>query len=169
MFYISLPVMAAIEMKRTLVSAFSIVDSIHFSKQCLIFIRSFIQEVSIAYPLCPELCCAQSLSRIHLFVTPWTVACQATLSLGFSRQKYWSGLPCPFPGDLLNLGIEPRSLELQADSLPSEPPGKPKKEYWEQVAYPFLTQESNRDLLHCAWILHQLSYQESPHSALGTR
>ena len=46
---------------------------------------------------------------------------------GFSRQEYWSGLPCPPPGDLPNPGIEPRSLTLQADSLPSEPLGKPKK------------------------------------------
>ena len=57
MFYIPLPVMAPIEMKWNLVSAFSIVDSIHFTKQCLILINSFIQEVSIAYPLCPVLCC----------------------------------------------------------------------------------------------------------------
>ena len=46
--------------------------------------------------------------------------------LGFSRQEYWSGLPCPPPGDLPNPGIEPRSPTLQADSSPSEPPGKPK-------------------------------------------
>ena len=44
--------------------------------------------------------------------------------MGFTRQKYWRGLPCPPPGDLLNPGIEPRSLTVQADSLPSEPPGK---------------------------------------------
>ena len=44
---------------------------------------------------------------------------------GFSRQEYWSGLSCPTPGDLTNPGIEPRSPALQADSLPSEPPGKP--------------------------------------------
>ena len=44
---------------------------------------------------------------------------------GFSRQEYWSGLPCPPPGDLLNLGNEPRSPALWEDSLPSEPPGKP--------------------------------------------
>ena len=49
---------------------------------------------------------------------------QAPLSMGFSRQKYWSGLPCPPPGDLPNPGIEPRSPALQVDSLPSEPPGK---------------------------------------------
>ena len=59
-----------------------------------------------------------------LFATLWTVACQPPLSIGFSRQEYWSGLPCPPLGDLLNPGIEPRSSELQVDSLPSEPPGK---------------------------------------------
>ena len=48
--------------------------------------------------------------------TPWTVACQATLSMGFSRQEYWSGLPFPSPGDLPDLGIEPGSPALQADS-----------------------------------------------------
>ena len=47
----------------------------------------------------------------------WIVACQAPLSLGFSRQEYWSGLPFPSPGDLPNPGIEPRSPALQADSL----------------------------------------------------
>ena len=52
--------------------------------------------------------------------TPWTVVCQAPLSLGFSRQEYWSGLPFPSPRDLPNSGIEPRSPALQADSLPTE-------------------------------------------------
>ena len=56
---------------------------------------------------------------------PWTVASQAPLSLGFSRQEYWSGLPCPPPGDLPDPGTKPGSPALQADSLPSEPPGKP--------------------------------------------
>ena len=65
------------------------------------------------------------LSHIWLFVTPWTVAHQAPLSMEFSRQEYWSVLPCPSPGDLPNPGIEPRSPELRADSLPAEPPGKP--------------------------------------------
>ena len=59
-------------------------------------------------------------------VTPWTAAHQAPPSMGFSRQEYWSGLPFPPPGDLPNPGTEPRSPALQADSLPSEPPGKPK-------------------------------------------
>ena len=67
-----------------------------------------------------------SLSHVRLSVTPWTVAHQAPPSLGFSGQKSWSGLPCLPPGDLPNLGIEPRSPTLQADSLLSETPGKPK-------------------------------------------
>ena len=54
----------------------------------------------------------KSLSRVRLFATPWTVAYQAPLSTGFSRQEYWSGLPFPSPGDLPNPGIEPRSPAL---------------------------------------------------------
>ena len=65
------------------------------------------------------------LSHVRLFATPWTVACQAPLSMGFSRQEYWSGLPFPSPGDLPNPGIEPGFPALQADALSSEPPGKP--------------------------------------------
>ena len=53
-------------------------------------------------------------------VTPWTVACQTPLSVGFSRQEYWSGLSFPCPGDLPDLGIEPGSPALQADSLLTE-------------------------------------------------
>ena len=66
----------------------------------------------------------KSLSRVQLFATLWTVAYQAPLSVGFSRQEYWSGLPFPSPGDLPNPGIEPGSPALQADALPSKPPGK---------------------------------------------
>ena len=62
---------------------------------------------------------------IQLFATPKTVALQAPLSMGFSRQEYWSGVPFPSPGDLPNPGIKPRSPTLQADSLLSEPRGKP--------------------------------------------
>ena len=58
-------------------------------------------------------------------MTPWSVARQAPLSMGFSRLEYWDGLPCPPPGDLPNPGIDPRSPVLQADSLPFELPGKP--------------------------------------------
>ena len=67
----------------------------------------------------------KSLSRVQLFVIPWVVAYQAPLSMGFSRQGYWSGLPFPSPGDLPDPGIEPGSPVLQADALPSEPLGKP--------------------------------------------
>ena len=54
----------------------------------------------------------KSLSRVQLFVTPWTVAYQASLSMGFSRQEYWSGLPFPYPEDLPSPGIEPGSPTL---------------------------------------------------------
>ena len=63
------------------------------------------------------------LSRVRLFETPWTVACQAPPSKGFARQEYWSAMPFPSPGDLPNPGIKPKSPALQADTLPSEPPG----------------------------------------------
>ena len=71
-------------------------------------------SVSEVVQSCPALC------------NPWTVAHQAPPSMGFSRQEYWSGLPFPSPGDLPNPGIKPRPPALQADSLPAEPPGKPK-------------------------------------------
>ena len=71
------------------------------------------------------LCCMfyvrSSLSHIQLFATPWTVAHQAPLSMGFLRQEYWSGLPVLSPGDFPDPGIETGSPTSQADSLPSEP------------------------------------------------
>ena len=66
----------------------------------------------------------KSLSRVRLLATPWTVAYQDPLSMGFSRQEYWSGLPFPSPGDLPDPGIELGSPALQADTLPSGPSGK---------------------------------------------
>ena len=72
--------------------------------------------------------CLQSLSCVQLFVTLWTVALQAPLSMGLSRQEYWTGLPFLPPGDLPKPGIElmsSMSLTLQAESLPTEPSGKP--------------------------------------------
>ena len=63
-------------------------------------------------------------SHIQLFATLWTVALQAPLSMRFSRQEYWNGLPFPSPGDLPDPGIKPRSPTLEADALTSEPPGK---------------------------------------------
>ena len=65
----------------------------------------------------------QSFSHVRLFATHWSVAHQAPLSMEFSRQEYWSGLPFPTPGDLSYPGIKPRPPTLQAYSLPSEPPG----------------------------------------------
>ena len=92
---------------------------IFFSVSCVFCLFSFVR-VSVSVPHC-----AYSLSRVRLFSTTWTVARQAPLSMGFSWQEYWSGLPCPPPGDLPNPGSDPRSPTLQADSLPSEAPGKP--------------------------------------------
>ena len=62
----------------------------------------------------------KSLSRVQLFVTTWAVVYQAPPSMGFSRQEYWNGLPFPSSGDFPDPGIEPGSLALQVDSLPSE-------------------------------------------------
>ena len=72
--------------------------------------------------------CAQSLSRVRRFVTPGAVVCQAALSMEFSRQKYWSGLPFPTPGDLPDPGIESVSLvfpALASEFFTAEPPEKP--------------------------------------------
>ena len=107
------------------------------------------------------------LSRVWLFVIPWAVTCQAPLSMKFSRQEYWSGLSFPSPWYLLNPGIEPRSPALQADSLPPEPPGKPRNTgvgSLSSLQGIFPTQELNRGLLHCRWILYPQSYQGSPHA-----
>ena len=64
------------------------------------------------------------LSCVRLFATPWTVACQAALSMGFSRQEYWSGLPFPTPGDLPDPGIEPPTPALAGRFFTAKPPGK---------------------------------------------
>ena len=78
---------------------------------------------------------ASNRSVVSDSVIPWTVVYQASLSMGFSRQEYWSGLLFPSPGNLPDPGIKPRSSALQADALPSEPPGKPTigSEYWFKV------------------------------------
>ena len=79
--------------------------------------------------------CAQSLSCVRLFATPWTVAHQVPLPMGFSRQAYGSGLPFPPPRDLPDPGAEPASPALQVDSLPPEPPGKPKNVHAEPLIF----------------------------------
>ena len=74
------------------------------------------------------MCMLSYFSRVQLFVTLWTAARQVSLSMGFSRQEYWSGLPCPPPGDLPNPGIKPTSLmspALAGKFYTTEPPGKP--------------------------------------------
>ena len=109
--------------------------------------------------------CYAVLSLIQLFVTPWTVAHQAPHPWEFSRQGYWSGLPFPTPGDLPNPGIKPRSPMLQVDSLPAEPPGKPKNTAVGSLSLLqgiFLTQELNWGLQHCGHILYHLRCQGSP-------
>ena len=99
----------------------------------------------------------KSLSHVWLLVTPWTIQ-----SMEFSRPEYWSGQPFPSSGDLPKPGIESRSPTLQVDSLPTEPQGKSKNtgvgslSLFQQI---FPTQELNQCLLHCRWILYQLSYQ----------
>ena len=91
-----------------------------------VFFYFFALIAEEAFLICPcyslELCIqmlqfssVQLLSRVRLFVTPWTGACQAPPSMGFSRQEYWSELPLPSPGELPDPGMEPRSPALQAD------------------------------------------------------
>ena len=72
-----------------------------------------------------HVCVLSCFSHVQLFVTQWTIACQTPLSMGFSRQEYWSGLPFPPPGDLPNPGIEPVSPALEGGFFSTEPPGKP--------------------------------------------
>ena len=102
--------------------------------------------VSALYMLCTQL-----FSRVRLFATPWTAARQAPLSMGLSRQEYWSGLPCPPPGDLPNPGIESRSPALHADSLLSEPLGKLKNTVWVafQLKYELEFEYGSDDFFSC--------------------
>ena len=105
--------------------------------------------------LCPTLCSPPG-SSVHR---------------GFSRQEYFSGLPCPPAGDLPNPRIRPRSPTLQADSLPAEPPEKPKNAGVGRLSlllWIFPTQELNLGLLPCRRILYQLSYEGSPLRPLGS-
>ena len=72
-----------------------------------------------------------------IFCNPWTVACQAPPSMGFSKQEYWNGLPFPSPGDLPDQGIEPKSPIFWEDSLSAEPQGKPIYTYTYILTYFF--------------------------------
>ena len=88
-------------------------------------------------------------------------------SMEFSRPRYWSGSPFPSPGDLPNLGVEPRSPALRADSLPAETPGKPKNTGVGSLSLLhkiFPTEELSQGLLHCRQIIYHLSYPGSPNT-----
>ena len=99
--------------------------------------------------------CVFSCSVVSDSATPWTIACQASLSMGFPRQEYWSGLPFPSPWDHPNPGIEPESPALQANSLPAELPGEPRAcikagPWFSMLVLPLLTV-----LLHGSYLLRQ--------------
>ena len=115
---------------------------------CLTFL-CLVVSLALLYPLWWWWFSRQVMPDSCRVVTPWTVALQAPLSVGFSRQEYWSGLPFPSPGDLPNLGIESGSPALQADSLPTELQGKPSLPTTSlSVLYQF----------HCIWdilVLHR--------------
>ena len=122
-----------------------------------LFLISFVYAVlcivgQLCLTLCDPLECSPPGSSVH----------------GYSpmrSQEYWSGLPCPPPGDLPNPGIKFRSPSLQEESLPSEPPGKPMKTGMGSLSLPqriFLTQGLNWCLLHCRQIIYPLSYQGRP-------
>ena len=93
----------------------------------------------------------KSLSRVQIFATPWTVAFQTPMSMGFSRQVYWNGLPFSSPGDFPSPGIEPGSPPLQADSLPSEPPGNPLQDQGGMLPLRSCLADAGRMLLFLSW------------------
>ena len=119
----------------------------------------------------------KSLSRVRPSATPWTAACQASPSMGFSRQEYWSGVPLPSPISLRyqmerwlfdkmrEALVRKRSESHSVVSDSFQPYGL--YSLWnspgQNIGVGSPTQESNQGLLHCRWILYQLSYQGSPH------
>ena len=126
-------------------------------QQCGISVEGWIKDFPLVYMH------AQLLSRVWLSVTPWTVACQAPLSMGFSRQEYWSGLPFPLPGDLPNPGIKSTSLEspaLVGGFFTTEPPGKPfPLTLTSNVPFSPVLLCSYRFTLHPCWGTSQISYR----------
>ena len=96
------------------------------SLKCIWLLRIKVKICLTIFVMFLSLCAR--FSRAQLFVIPWTVACQAPLTMGFSRQEHWSGLPRPPPGDLLDPGIEPESSlapEFAGEFFTTEPPGRP--------------------------------------------
>ena len=108
----------------------------------LVFCGCFLTRVCVCVCVCSQL-----LSPVQLFATPWTVACQAPLSMGFSRQEYWSGLLFP-PGDLPHLGVKPvspASPALTSGFFTTELPGKPhSSSRHEQVITPLPSMKDGR-------------------------
>ena len=119
----------------------------------------------------------KSLSRARLLATPWTAAYQAPLSMGFSRQEYWSGVPLPSPRynyiePFINVVWVTQSCRTLCDPMDCSPPGssvngilQARILQWVAILFSkgiFLTQGSNPGLLHCRQILYLLSHQESP-------
>ena len=96
--------------------------------------------------------------RVRLFTTLWTAADQAPLSMGFSRQEYWSGLTQPPPGDLPDPGIEPMSPALQADSLPQSHWGSPISGYTQIFLnpWPSVWSQSSTVFLTLCFLIHQM-------------
>ena len=112
------------------------------------------------------------LKKVLTFWDPWTVAHQTPLSMGVLRQEYWSGLPFPSPGNLPDPGIEPKSLTLQTDSLPSEPPEKSinvnwalRVEHWSNRFSVFM-KRNTREFSLCLCDFSSLSL---PHPPLSVR
>ena len=101
------------------------------------------------------------LSRVQLFATSWTVAYQVPLSMGFSRQEYWSGLPFPSPGNLPDRGIKHGSPALQADALPSERPGKPINKWAKALDRNFSKENIQMTSKHRKNILNIMSHQKN--------
>ena len=124
----------------------------HFHPLCCLFWSCSMCLVTQSCPtLCDPMDCSPQGSSVHE---------------AFSRQEYWSGLPCPPPGDLFNPGREPRSPTMQADSLPFELPGKPKNTGVVSLSLlqgNILTHKLNRGLLHCRQIFLPAELPWKPH------
>ena len=127
----------------------------HSTKQVLgFFMLSIIYVCVCAYVHVKAICAWLQLCLT--LCNPMDCSLPGSSVHGILQEEYWSGLPCPPPGDLPNPGIEPRTPTLQVDSLPSEPPGKPQNSGVGSLSLlqgSFLTQKLNQGLLHCRQIL----------------
>ena len=120
----------------------------------LLFIKAVFHYVVVSSPSC-----------VQLFATPIDYITPGSSVHGISQARILEWVAISFSRDLPNPGIKHRSPTQQVDSLPAEPQGQPKHtgvSSLSLVQWIFLTQESNSSLLHCRWILYQLSYQGSP-------